>query len=242
MKKIFFIFILGIFLENTFFIFSKETFALTPTLTINPTQSIKDNLKSRLIENIASKVAELKLVEKRGIVGKVTTVTNTQLTVTDILENTRFVDVDELTKFSNPNVKGSYGISDITKNTNLGILGLYNKESRRILARFINVISVPNTTIGIVTSVNRSDFSFNVLGDSNVKTTFDVENFTKTFSYTKTSGLIRSGFSQIKENYNIFVIGAENPKNPNRINANRIIFFPQIPVNPKTKTLNPPQK
>ena len=61
-----------------------------------PTQSIKE----QLITNIASRVAQLKLVEKRGIIGTVTNVTNTQITLSDIQNNTRFIDVDELTKFT----------------------------------------------------------------------------------------------------------------------------------------------
>src|SRR3990167_5837024 len=125
-----------LFLIFNFLYFVSPVNAATPTPE-NKNQEIKD----QLISNIASRVAQLNLVEKRGIIGKVTEATNTQITLSDIKGDTRFVDVDELTKFSSPNAKGTFGISDITKDATVGILGLYNKESRRILARFVNVIT-----------------------------------------------------------------------------------------------------
>lgn len=213
MKKI-------IFSILAIFFLTSPAFAISPSPTVvTPTKSLTQSLKDQLITNIASRVAQLKLVEKRGFIGKVTNVTNTQITVTDFGGNTRFVDVDELTKFSNPDVKGSYGISDIKKNTDLGILGLYNKESRRTLARFVNAVNFPDVTVGVVTSLDRSNFSLDILTEDNKRTTFDVETFTKTFSYTPTAGVIKSGFSQIKENYNIVVIGSNDAK--------RIVFFPR---------------
>jgi hypothetical protein len=76
-----------------------------------------DQISDQLITNIASRVAQLKLVEKRGIIGVVTNTTNTQITVTDSQNNTRFIDVDELTKFSNPIARkdlSEYPISQTT--------------------------------------------------------------------------------------------------------------------------------
>ena len=78
-----------------------------------------------------------KLVEKRGIIGTVTDSSDTQITVTDIAGNIRFVDVDELTKFYSSDSK-TFGISDIKNGMTIGVLGLYNKQSRRILAREVN--------------------------------------------------------------------------------------------------------
>ena len=209
--------------------------AVTPTPTPDNTQAIRD----QLITNIASRVAQLKLVEKRGIIGQVTDVTNTQITITDLQNNTRFVDVDELTKFSSPDNKSSYGISDIAKNTTLGILGLYNKESRRILARFVNVTSAPFIIHGGVSAVDSDNFSINITTEDGKQIAVDVENLTRTYSYTKNSGYVKSGFSKIKENYNIIVSGRPNIKDKNRMTAIQIIIFPEIPASSKVNsTLN----
>lgn len=205
--------------------------AATPT----PEDRLQE-LRDQLITNVASRVAQLKLVEKRGIIGVVSDVTNTQITIIDVHGNTRFADVDELTKFFSPNAKGTYGISDITKDETIGILGLYNKESRRILARFVNVITTPFIIHGGVAAIDSENFSLSVTTEEGKQITVDIENITRTSSYTSEEDYIRSGFSKIKENYNIVVSGALDIKNDNRMTATRVIFFPQIPVSPKVNS------
>jgi len=198
--------------------------AQTPT----ETSDIKE-LKEQLIENIASRVAELNLVEKRGIIGTVTDVSNTQIVLSDTKNNTRFIDVDELTKFSSPSAKGSFGISDITKDTTLGVLGLYNKESRRLLARFVNVIVLPKFIHSTVDSIDSKNFTLDIITEEGKKTTIDVQTSTKILFYSKEAGITRSGFSKIKENEHIIVIGFVDVKNKDIIIAERIILFPEIP-------------
>ena len=206
--------------------------AATPT----PVDKIQE-LRDQLITNIASRVAQLKLVEKRGIIGTVISVTSTQINVVDHHGNTRFVDVDELTKFSSPNAKGAYGISDITKDTTIGVLGLYNKESRRILARFVSVITTPFIIHGGVAKIDDENFSISVTTVDGKQMTVDVENLTRTYSYTQSAGYVRSGFSKIKENYNIIVAGASNINDKNKMTAVRIIIFPEIPASPKINSM-----
>ena len=206
--------------------------AATPT----PDDKIQE-LRNQLITNIASRVAQLKLVEKRGMIGKVTNVTNIQITVVDTLGNTRFIDVDELTKFSSPNAKGTYGISDIVKDATVGVLGLYNKESRRILARFVNVITIPFIIHGGVAKIDDENFSISVTTIGGKQMTVDVENLTRTYSYTQSAGYIRSGFSKIQENYNIIVKGTLSTNDKNKMTATRIIIFPEIPASPKVNSM-----
>ena len=217
--------------------------AATPT-PFDKTQEIKD----QLITNIASRVAQLKLVEKRGIVGTVTEVSNTQITILDIQTNIRFIDVDELTKFSSPLVKTSFGISDITKGTRLGVLGLYNKESRRLLARFVNVLDQPMFIHGIVDSIDNKNYTLDITTVEKRKITVDVGTSTKILFYTKDAGLTRLGFSKIKENEDIIVIGFTDIKNKDlpagrqdKITASRVILFPEVPsleTSPK-ETISP---
>ena len=230
MKKVFlFLFIIY---HLSFIISPAKAATPTPTPT-DKTQEIRD----QLITNIASRVAALKLVEKRGIIGKVTDITNTQIVVTDLQNNTRFVDVDELTKFSNPSFKGTYGISDIAKDTTIGVLGLYNKESRRILARFINEMTTPFIIHGGVAAIDSENFSLSITTEEGKQMTVDIENITRTFSYTQEEGYIRSGFSKIKENYNIIVSGALDVKDASRMTATRVIFFSEIPASPKVNSV-----
>lgn len=206
---------------------------------VTPTPTLQDNtaaIHDQLITNIASRVAQLKLVEKRGIIGVVSDITNLKITINDSQGNTRFIDVDELTKFSSPNAKGAFGISDITRDSTIGVLGLYNKESRTLLARFVNVVTVPVIIHGGVSAIDNENFSINVATEDGKQLIVNVENLTRTYSYTQTTDYIRSGFSKIKENFNIIAVGVWDKKNKDTLTATRVIFFPEIPSSPKVNS------
>ena len=219
------------FLLISFFIFHFSFFiSVAKAASLTPTPDDKAQaIRDQLITNIASRVAQLKLVEKRGIIGTVVNVTNTQITIADVQDNTRFIDVDELTKFSNPAAKEIYGISDIEKDATIGVLGLYNKESRRILARFVNTITIPYIVHGGVSAIDSENFAITVT-EKNKQITADVETLTRTYAYTQKDGYSRSGFSKIKENYSIIVVGVKDIKDNQRMTATRVIFFPEIPA------------
>lgn len=222
------------------FIFLYSLLIVVPTYAATvPTPQAEDKtteIRDQLITNIASRVAQLKLVEKRGIIGKVSDATNTQITITDLQNNIRFIDVDELTKFSNSAVKTAFGISDITKDMTIGVLGLYNKESRRILARFVEVVTVPVIAHGGVIAKDIRNYTLSVVTEEGKNITVDVENLTRTNSYTQKDGLLKSGFSKIEENFNIIAIGVLNKNSEKTLTATKIIFFPEIPSSPKVNS------
>jgi hypothetical protein len=233
MKKILFftIFITLIILANNLS-FAATTSTIAPQSSNTPTPSAGnksqlDDLKAK----IASKVAELKLTEKRGFVATVTEATGTQITVLDLLNNQRFIDIDELTKFSSPS-DTSFGISDIKKDYTLGILGIYNKQSQRILAREVNLITVPKFVNGVVSSVNKDEYSLKIFTEEQKEITVDVENVTRTFSYSSDTGLAKSGFSKIIAGANIVLTGYQSKTDKTRITASRIILLPEIPSDP----------
>ena len=116
-----------------------------PTKNAIPTKDEIEKISDKvdaLKDKVASRVAQLNLVERRGIIGIVEDVSDTQITIIDLNDKTRIIDVDELTKFSSED-DNSFGISDIKKGSKISALGLYNKESRRLLARFVNEKNIP---------------------------------------------------------------------------------------------------
>ncbi len=241
MKKLF-LFLSVFFFLQTFFV---SVFAISPSPidsaispTANPKTPLEDQnaLKQNFLDKIASRVAELRLVEKRGIEGTVSQVSDTQVTVTDIKGDIRFVDVDELTKFASPSAKTSFGISDIAKGAKISVIGLYNKQSRRILARFIDVVVTPQMLSGIIDTIDPKNFTFSLLTQDGKTYKVDVENITKTLAYSDGS-LSRFGFSKLSENQNIFVIGFADKKNKSNIIASRILVFPDIPKNPRIQKI-----
>lgn len=240
-KKMKYLYILFMSLCLTLLIQTSSN-ALTPTSTPTPkksaTSTVEQNV-SDLKDKIASRVAELKLVDRRGVIGTVTEITNTQIKIQDGVGNTKFIDVDELTKFASPSAKGAFGISDITKGSRIGVLGLYNKQSRRILARFVDVLELPLIVNGAVATIDNKNFSVTILTTEGKQYSVDIENSTKTSEYSKGGGLTRAGFSKIVEEERITVVGFIDKKNKTNIVATRVILFPDIPKNPKIANVNP---
>lgn len=215
-----------------FSILMPSTYAAVSSPT--PEENLTQQQINALTNKIASRVAQLKLVEKRGVIGKVTDVSNTQITLSDMGGNTRFVDVDEFTKFNSDSK--SFGISDIEKGQKIGVLGLYNKESRRILARFVESLQIPDYIHGTISSIDENNFSLSVSTEKDKQINIEVENTTKTLSFdSEKSELIKSGFSKITERETIIIIGFPNKTDSNTINASKIILFPNISKNPKIK-------
>ena len=127
-----------------------------PTSTTPASEEVTENLSTQinsLKEKIASRVAQLNLVEKRGVMGTVTEVKGMQITLVDPQGKTQIAEVDEITKFSSSS-QSNYGISDIKKNDKLSIIGLYNKDSERILARFVQSTTIPQFISGAITSID----------------------------------------------------------------------------------------
>jgi hypothetical protein len=241
MKKI----ILFSFAFITLTFFTKSVYGLSPTASPSATPALNVSKEERLInqinvlrEKVASKVAELNLVEKRGIIITVSEVSGNKITGMDPDDNIRISDVDELTKFSSPSAK-TFGISDITKGDKLSIIGLYNKQSKRILSRFVDSVTLPKLLSGEITDVDKINYTVIVLSENKIKTLVDIENITKTSSYTQESGLERLGFSKLTIGDRILVNGYQNIKDKYRITATRIIVFPELPKNPKINLLQP---
>jgi len=216
MKKLFFT-ILAISL-----IFPNLSFAQTQT----PESKI-DVIKDK----VASRVAELKLVERRGVVGVVESSTDTEIRVIDLNDKTRIIEVDELTKFSSSD-NADFDISDIEKGTKISAIGLYNKESKKLLARFVNEISIPVFLTGVISAKDDKGFTITLSTEEEKKYIVDVENITKSFSF-ENGELETAGFTKIETLQNAIVIGFTDPKDANRITASRIITFPNIPQNPR---------
>ncbi len=195
--------------------------------TLTPTQPTIKNQIDELKTKIASKVAELNLVEKRGIIGVVTASSDTQITLSDINNNVRIVDVDEITKFFSSNSK-TFGISDIKTGTRLGILGLYNKQSRRILARQVNELTTEAKIIfGGVSVLDSKNFEITLIKENEQKIVIEVADLTKTYSYSS-GNLVKFGFSKIKLTNTALAIGFTDKNDPNKILATRLIILPDV--------------
>ncbi len=209
--------------------------AQTATPKPEPTSADKSAISERLNEEInnlkekiASRVSELNLVEKRGLIGTISEVSGNQVTITDLAGSTRFIDVDEITKFSSPSNK-NYGISDLTKGTRISTLGLYNKQSKRLLARFVNATVDPVFISGTISSVDVKNFQLTVVSSDQKQSKIDNQTTTKTTAYDKDGGFTKLGFSKITAGEKVFVMGYPDKTDKTLIVADRIVVLPGLP-------------
>lgn len=217
-----------------------STPSITPKVTPQPTNNpLLEKQINQLKDRIASKVAELKLTEPRGVIGTVEEVANTEITLTKLNGDIQLIDVDEFTKFSSPSAKESFGISDIKKGMPLGILGRYNKQSKRLLARFIEVEILPIFIHGAISQLDDKNFLFTVTSANGKQTKIDVENITRTTSYAKDATATKAGFSKLTLGEHIIVIGYPDKQDPSQIIASRILLFPDVPKDPKIPQIAP---
>ncbi len=231
MKKTF------IFLSLFILFYSGTAFAaVTPTPSPNPTsESVTEKLSSQindLKDKIASRVAQLKLVEKKGFVGTIKEVSSNQLTVTDLAGNERVIDVDEITKFTSSG-NDSFGISDLKSGMKVSVIGLYNKDSERLLARFINTYTLPLYLSGTISEVDKTNYTVTLSMEDGKSYLVDIESVTKTNTFNKDDTSEKSGFSKIEAGTRAFIIGYADKKEANRMVATRILLFPALPKNPK---------
>jgi hypothetical protein len=229
MKKIFILFIFLLMLSTSItFAQNDENKDSETAKKINSIDQIKDK--------VASRVAELKLVEKRGIVGIVESIKGNQIRITDLNNNTRTIDVDELTKFSSSE-NSSFDLSDIAKGSKISAIGLYNKESERLLARFVNEISIPEFISGVLSNKNEDDYTINLVTEGGKKYILDIEKTTKSY-FLAGEELQTAGFSKFQSSQNATIIGFIDPKDENKISVSKIIIFPDLPKNPKISIEN----
>lgn len=220
-------------------LFATPVYAVTPTTvksgpTTEPTaesatQKLSDKINS-LKEKIASRVAELNLVEKKGIIGVIKEVKTNLISVTDIKGDTRLIDVDEITKFSDGS--DNIGISDLKAGEKIAIVGLYNKDSEHLLARFISKMNLPIVTSGAISGIDDKTFTLTLIKENGDQIKIDVENVTKTTLYSGTTGE-KSGFSSVKRGNRVIIIGFPDAKEKDRIVATRLLLFPTLPKNPR---------
>lgn len=201
-----------------------------------PTDSAAIEKIQKIKDIVASKVAELNLVEKKGILGMIKEVSNTQVTISDLNGATRIIDIDELTKFNlssgdkDKKEDESLGINDLKKDTYYSFVGLYNKDTRKLMARFVaQPKNLPVYFEGVVADLAEDDFQLTVFNEKGDKKLVDIEKSTKTSIQTGDEELLKSGFSKIAKQERVLVVGFDDLKDKGKIIASRVIHFQSLP-------------
>ena len=159
MKKLFSLLLIAycLLLTSTFVFAQEEDATPTPAkkTSSTPTPDEEKTKIDDLKEKIASTVAQLNLVSKKAVIGEITKIEKNMLTLEYTGEN-KIIEVDELTVYTEllNNKRTDIEFGDLDVGDTIVALGLYNKDSRRLLARFVLVKTLPVHINGIVKEVD----------------------------------------------------------------------------------------
>lgn len=206
--------------------------------TPSPTSAILNQQINQLKDKIASQVSKLNLVEKRGVIGTIQDTSTSQITLTDMQGNIQYVDLDEITKYSSA-ANSSFGLSDLQKGMEVSVLGIYNKESQRILGRFIDTVSVPNRYYGEIASIDNKNFDITLTTTDGKSIEVEIDTTSTLSSYTPNAGLIKYGFSKLSVGDRVEVIGYPDKTNSSLILDDRLIDYLSVPKIPNLTLVTP---
>lgn len=209
----------------------------TPSANLTPTPTTNSKI-SDLKERIASRVAQLNLVERRGLLGTIASISATRISLVDLQNRTRLVEIDELTGSPKIKDKANQG-SGFSSGETISAVGLYNKNSRILLARFIDDAKIYPRIIGEVTAIDKQKFSISI-SDAGKPTTVDVQSSTQTSAFQE-GAIAKSGFSKIVIGEKVFVVAVtqDTPSDSPHYTALRLIMFPDLLPKPPTPTTGP---
>jgi len=214
---------------TTIFILAGANTAFAATATSSPSAGATENSQINQLKNkIASQVAKLNLVEKRGVIGTIQSVTDNQITLTDTNGQTQYIDLDEITKFSSGS-STTFGLSDLKKGMVVSAFGIYNKESQRILARFVDTVANPIRYSGEITSIDSKNFDLTVMTTDQKSVKVEIDTSSTVVSYSSGGDLTKYGFSKLNIGDRVYVIGYPDKTNASLLIVDRMIDYLTAP-------------
>lgn len=200
--------------------------------TATPAEGVKQKQIEDLKERLATKVAELRNLQKRAIFGKVKSQTVSTMTIetptNDIkIEITDTIKVIQLLK----GTRTKLTTNDVDNGDTVSVFGEYDTTLDVLKAK---VIFIDNATpllfvAGRVTKKDDDEFTLTIETVDSAPFTIDVERNTKTFSWSKEDGTItKSGFSKITIGDTVHIVGSGVPKEEKRISADRVLDIGNI--------------
>lgn len=178
----------------------------------------------QLKDRLATKVAELRQLEKRALYGTVKATTISTITVETLTKDVKIELTDDIKVIQI--LKGKRTVlttDDISKGDMVVVFGNYDLTLDLLKAKVVFITSpIPEQIHGVVTERDDKEFTYSVQTSDGASVVVDFERTTVTRMWTKESGPEKIGFSKIKINDIVHVVGTKIPKKENRISALRI--------------------
>ncbi|GEM_PF-533931 len=227
---------LGIILVG--FLYTVPIYAAIATPSAQPSKEASDSARKKQIENLkdrlATKVAELRQIQKRAIFGTVKDISIATLTIETKTKNIKIERNDDIQVFQVLKGKRTkLSTEDIDKGDFVVIFGDYDATLDILKAKIIFIQPVPLTRVwGKIKDINTKDFTVTITTKDQQDIVIDIEKSTKVSAWSKNQGIGKSGFSKITKGDTLHILGSIVPKKENRISADRILNLGNITNSP----------
>lgn len=224
----------------------------TPTDTVSPTPTVTDKSKQidDLKDRLATKVAELNQSQRLAIYGTIKSVSISSFTVETPSKDLKIELTDDIKIFQK--IKGTrtaLATDDLAKGDIVTVFGQYDATLELLQAKVVVIQSTdPIRVAGIITEVNKTEYTITITTADAKTYTIDFETTTKT-SVWNGKELEKGGFSKLVVGDTIHVTGTAVAKKENRVSAARITnigsdvtgaaFTPSPTITPTEKAASP---
>ncbi len=201
----------------------------TPSAT--PTDATAKQIND-LKDRLATRVAQLRQVQRRAIFGTVKSVSVSTITVSTATKDIKIELIDEVKviQYLNPGPTGVKGqrtkltTNDIAKGDQVVVFGDYDATVDILKSNVIIIQNtIPKRTAGTVSAIDKTEFTITVNAIDGQSYIVDIETTTKTFVWDATGGVQKGKFGKLTVGDVVFVVGPTPAKKGNRFSAERIL-------------------
>lgn len=212
-----------------------SVFAAAPTATPSSSSKI-DDLKERL----ATKVAELRQVQKKAIDGTVKATSVSTITVETKTSDVKIELTDTISVFQTINGKRTTLTTDnIEKGDYLVVFGDYDSTLDLLKAKVIVIEDpIPPRFSGVISDIDKKNYTVTFTATGGQSYVVDIEKNTEMLARDTEKGIVKGGFSKIEAGDTIHVTGPLEAKKENQLSATRIIDLGNITGATPTPTIS----
>jgi hypothetical protein len=204
---------------------ASPVYAVTPTASATATPKADADLEA-LKERLATKVAELRDVVRRAVTGTIKTISVSSATMETKTKDMKVELADDVIVSQILGSKRTeLTIDDVAKDDPVTIFGTYDATLDVLKAKviFIESTKVIEHISGVITNLDRDEFTSTVNTKENRSVMVDIETATKTTLWTQADGIAKAGFSKVNVGDTVHIVGSPVPKKENQLSAIRIL-------------------
>ena len=195
-----------------------------------------DDLKDRL----ATKVAQLRTLQKKAIFGTVKDIGVSSVTIETKTSDIKIELVDEINVFQY--VKGKrtkLTTEDLDKGDIVSVFGDFDASLDLLKAKVIFIQqALPIRSSGVISKIDTDNYTVTITTPDEKEYVIDIEKYTIVRAYANDT-LTKGGFSKLETGSTIQVVGSANAKTENRMSASRIIDLGKLTKEEPTSTPEP---